>query len=221
MDDFMKYIQTVFIAAATLCSTALNAGTGEQTKAVDEAFAQINKSTREMSTLSATFKQIKKFRILTSHMVLEGSLYINRAPFKLAWHIEKPVGYTAIISEDRLLQWDRESDRTKEYKFSDNPVLGMIARIYHDILLGDFAAITRDCDVSVDTPAYTMNVTPQAKSAMSKAVSKIVFVFNKDFRNLISVSIDEAGGNSTTIDFNDIKVNGTIPEKAWKTGNDS
>ena len=221
MDDFMKYIQTIIIAAVSLCSIVLNAETDARTKAVDDAFAQINQSTREMSTFSAKFKQIKKFRILTSHMVLEGSLYINRTPFKLAWHIEKPIGYTAIISEDRLLQWDKETDRTKEYKFSDNPILGMIAKIYHDILLGDFARITQDCDVSIDKPAYTVNVTPQAKSPMSKAVSKIVFIFNKDFRNLISVSIDESGGNSKTIDFNDIKVNGTIPEKAWKTGNDS
>ena len=56
---------------------------------------------------------------------------------------------------------------------------------------------------------------------MIKAVSKLTFVFNKDFRNLTSISIDECGGNSTVINFNDIKINGIIPEKAWKTGNDS
>lgn len=220
MDSSMKYILAVTIAAITLCSNALNGGNDVRTKDVDDAFAGINQSMREISTFSAKFKQIKKFRILTSHMVLDGSLYINRAPFKLAWRIEKPIEYAAIISEDRLLQWDRDTDRTKEYKFSDNPMLGMIAKIYHDILLGDFSRIAQDCDISVDKPAYTVKVTPQAKSSMGKAVSKIIFVFSKDFRNLISVSIDESGGNSTTIDFNDIKINGIIPENAWMTGND-
>jgi outer membrane lipoprotein-sorting protein len=221
MDDFMNYRQTIIIAAITLCSIVFNTVTAARTKSDDDAFSQINQSTREMSTFSAKFKQIKKFRILTSQMVLEGSIYINRVPFKLAWHIEKPIGYTAIISEDRLLQWDKETDRTKEYKFSDNPMLGIIAKVYHDILLGDFSGIGQECDITVDKPACTVNVTPRAKSNMIKAVSKLTFVFNKDFRNLTSISIDECGGNSTVINFNDIKINGIIPEKAWKTGNDS
>lgn len=221
MDNPMRYIQTVIIAFIMFCSMMLNALTTAQTDPLDDTLSKINESMREMSTFSAKFKQIKKFRILASPMLLEGSICINRTPFKLAWNIEKPIGYTAIISEDRLLQWDKETDRTKEYKFSDNPMLGMIAKTYHDILLGDFSRIAKECDITVDKQTYTINVTPQASTNMSKAVSKITFVFNKEFCYLVAISIDEPGGNSTTIDFSDIKLNSAIPEKAWIAGTDS
>ncbi len=218
----MRYIIQVLIAIIAFCTITLNAVTTSQTDVVvDGTLFQINESMKEMSTFSAKFKQVKKFRILASPMLLEGSIYINRSPFKLAWNIEKPIGYTAIISEDRLLQWDKETGSTKEYKFSDNPMLGMIAKTYHDILLGDFSRIVKECDIAVDKPAYTINVTPMANSKMSKAVSKITFTFNKDFCYLVAISIDEPGGNSTTIDFSDIKLNSAIPEKAWIAGNDS
>lgn len=218
----MRYIQTLIIAAITFFTISLNTLVATpQTDHAEDTLSQINESMKEMSTFSAKFKQIKKFRILASPMLLEGSIYINRSPFKLAWNIEKPIGYMAIISDDRLLQWDKETDSTKEFKFSDNPMLGMIAKTYHDILLGDFSRIAKECDIAVDKPAYTINVTPFPNSNMGKAVSKITFVFNKDFCYLVAISIDEPGGNSTTIDFSNIKLNSAISEKAWIAGNDS
>ena len=217
----MRYIQICAIAFIIFCCIPLSAVSTAKTDKVDDTLSQINKSMMQMSTFSAKFKQVKKFRILSSPMFLEGSIYINRSPFKLAWNIEKPIGYTAIISEDRLLQWDKETDSTKEYKFSDNPMLGMIAKTYNDILLGEFSRIAKECDISIDKPTYTINVTPLPNSNMGKAVSKITFAFNKDFCYLVAISIDEPGGNSTTIDFSDIKLNSVISEKAWIAGNDT
>ncbi|MFA7230413.1 MAG: outer membrane lipoprotein carrier protein LolA [Victivallaceae bacterium] len=208
------------ILALVVCGIVLNAENPAAVP-VDAALAEVNLAMREMTTFSAKFKQIKKFRILTSNIVLDGSIYINRSPFKLAWHIEKPMRYTVIMSEDRLLQWDEETADTKEYKFTDNPVLEMVAKTYHDILLGDFSRLAGECDIVVDKPAYAIKVTPLAKSNMSKAVSQITFIFNQNFRHLLHISIVEPGGNSTTIDFSEIKINGAIPEKAWTAGNDS
>lgn len=221
MGKFMKYVQHVVLGAIIFCFFTFNTVGTAQTDPLDVTLSNVNQSMQKMTTFSAKFKQIKNFRILTSPMLLEGSIYINRTPFKLAWNIEKPIGYTAIISEDKLLQWDKETNHTKEYKFSDNPILGMIAKTYHDILLGDFSGISKECDISIDEPAYTINVIPKTNSNMSKAVSRIIFVFNKDFCYLVSISIDEPGGNSTIIDFSDIKLNSAIPEKAWIAGNDS
>lgn len=221
MGKFMRYRQTVFITFVIIYSIMFSSISAPQPNPMEETLAQVNESMKQMTTFSAKFKQVKKFRILASPMLLEGSIYINRSPFKLSWNIEKPIGYTAVISDDKLMQYDKETDQTKEYKFSDNPMLGMIAKTYHDILLGDFSGISKECDITVDKDAYTINVTPLSESNMRKAVSKITFVFNQDFCYLVSISIDEPGDNSTVIDFSDIKLNSIIPEKAWIAGNDS
>jgi outer membrane lipoprotein-sorting protein len=221
MDELIRYLQTIFVTLIIFCNVNVSAENTKPAPDVDDTIAIINQATQNMSTFNAKFKQIKRFRILTNPMVIDGMIYINRTPFKLAWHIQKPISYSVIISDDRLLQWDNDSARAKEYIFSDNPVLGMISKTYHDILLGDFSRIAKECEISVDKRSNAINVTPFPNSNMSKAITKIIFVFNEKFQHLTSISIAEPGGNSTIIDFTDIRINDTIPDKAWMIGNES
>lgn len=218
MAELMKYIGFTVIAILTLsCASAFAV---EDAAVNNDALTEINKAMRQTATFSARFKQIKKFRILTSAIELDGHLYINRAPFRLAWRIEKPMLYTVIMNDDRLLQWDEETARTREYKFNDNPVLKVVSQTYHDILLGDFSQIARDCDITVVKSTYTIKVVPKAGSNMGKAVAAITFRFNENFHHLVRIDVIESGGNTTVTDFSDIKINEPIAENAWKTGND-
>lgn len=217
MAEFMKYFRAAVMTALLGWGVSLEA----ENAASEVTLSEINQSMRKMSTFSARFKQVKQFRILTSHIVLDGSIYISRSPFKLAWRIEKPMRYTVIMDENRLWQWDEETTHTKEYKFNDNPVLKMVSQTYHELMLGDFTRIAGECDIAIDSSSHAIKVTPRAKSNMSKAISQITFRFNENFRYLVHIAIAEPGGNSTTIDFSGIKINEPISEKAWIHGNDS
>lgn len=175
----------------------------------------VRDASRQMKTFKATFRQVKKFKILSSAIELDGRIFIRRKPFKLAWTVTSPVRYKAIITDDELTQWDEDSGRTKTMEFDDNPMLQVMSKTYQDLLLGDFSRFSRECDIHVDKSNFTVRVTPRGDAAMSQFVSVISFHFVKGFKCVDRVFISEPAGNNTTIDFSDIEMNTPIPDSAW------
>jgi outer membrane lipoprotein-sorting protein len=212
--------QLIIAAVIVLFAFRPNALGASDSTTTNQTIAQIGQNTKLISTFRAKFKQIKTFRILKKQMILEGDIFINRAPFKLAWHIRHPILHSTLITDEQMLQYDSDSDHVKKYKYTDNPILSTIAKTYHDILLGDYSRLAAQCEISTEKDKNYIDFKPLAGSDMAQAVAKIRFLFNQDFTYLIGVVIEEPGGNSTKIDFSDIRINDVIPEKSWKIGND-
>ncbi len=214
----MRYFRIIF---ALLLAAVPAIGFAAEESNQDANLAEVKKQMSLMSTFSANFNQTKHFKILSSDIYIKGSIYIRKKPFSLAWIMDAPMRYKVIMTDNYLLQWDEESGNVKEYKFGDNPMLNMISRIYHDILIGDFTQISGESKITVDTTEFTIDIIPISGSEMSKAISKITFKFSENFRYLVHISIIEPEGNSTTIDFFDVNMNESIPAKVWLIGNDS
>ncbi len=199
----------VFAAALSMFCVAATA-----TDSLDE----IHRNMQQMNTFSAQFSQIKKFNILSKPLLLQGRLFIQRAPFKLAWHIESPLRCSVIMDMEELRQWNEDSEDISVIRMADNPVLKTVSDSYRTMLTGDFSSFNTTCKLELDKATRILTLTPLPGSQMGQFIKIIRFSFAEDYQYLTRIEIVEVNNNSTLINFNNVSVNKALPGNAWSIG---
>ncbi|OGV37397.1 MAG: hypothetical protein A2020_15070 [Lentisphaerae bacterium GWF2_45_14] len=175
----------------------------------------ISRNMERVKTFSAEFEQVKKFKILMRPIRLNGRLYIQRKPFRLAWRVDSPVNCVTVMDADKLIQWDESSGCKSEISISSNPVLKTVTDTYRAMLLGDFSSFEKTCSIKFNSSRKSLTVIPRSDSDMGRFIDKIIFYFSPDLEYLEKIDISEIHENSTSILFKNISINKELPVSAW------
>ena len=186
--------------------------------AAADSLDEIHRNMQQMNTFSTKFTQIKKFNILSKPLLMKGRLFIQRNPFKLAWHIESPLRCSVIMDMEELRQWNEDSEDISVIRMADNPVLKTVSDSYRTMLTGDFSSFNTNCKLELDKTTRILSLIPLPGSQMGQFIKMIQFRFTEDYQYLNQIEIIEVNNNSTLINFNDASVNKALPDNAWSIG---
>ncbi len=176
--------------------------------------AELTEAAASMQTLQCRFVQEKTSSMLAEPTVAEGTMHYA-APERMRWEYTKPYAFALVVNGDRIVKVTDGKAEVVDGK-SNRMYQGIVS-----IIMGS-ASGKKLFDTSVfDVVLYDEDVcwraemTPKRRD-MKRMFSQLVFRFDKKTKGISQVEFKEAGGDITSIRFEDIKLNEAIGESKFQ-----
>jgi outer membrane lipoprotein-sorting protein len=183
-----------FIAGPSSAGTADAPG-------IPELLKRIGERVSEFKTLKTDFIQEKDLAIFKRKIVMRGRIYLQK-PNTIAWHVDKPVKYSVLITDTAIRQWDEDTDQVQEIPFSKNPVFKIVLNQMTTWFSGNYGSLLNEYTVKVmQQRPYVFEFMPKESNFSRKIIKSITVTFREDEKYLEKIKIQEMSGDSTTITF--------------------
>lgn len=161
----------------------------------------IGKKVSNFKSLKTDFVQEKNLAMFQKKIVLRGRIYMQK-PNKLAWHVDKPVKYSVVITDKSIRQWDEDTNQVQEISLSKNPVFKNVVNQLSVWFSGEYGALMDDNSISVlQKHPLVIEFVPNEKNMARKMIKSITITFRDDEKYLKKIKIHEMSGDTTTLDF--------------------
>ncbi len=185
-------------------------------QAVSDFLRRLEKKTSAFKSLQTSFVQEKELAAFKNKIVIEGRIYLLK-PAKVAWHVDRPLKYSVIITDKSVKQWDEDTNQVQEIPFSENPVLRTVFGYLNGWFSGNYVSFLEDYDVRIlQQEPPRLEFIPKAKSVVKKVVQSIVVSFQKDGRYLKQIKIQDISGDNTTISLENTLFNVPLDSSVWE-----
>lgn len=200
------------IAASAPCALALREARADD---VNDALDKITAARASLKNLVAPFTQIRTIGLLASEVKSTGELTLIR-PDRLRWEINPPDAVTYWILPDGLYMRTGSSDKAVKAP----PNAGKFGAVLGDIVVfmgGDPKKLRERYDLSVPSTSggITLVAVPKADD-LRKIVSRIEMKTTPELWAMSRVTIEEAGGDKSVIDFGTPVRDGSIDPAKMK-----
>ena len=175
--------------------------------------AELTEAAAAMQTLQCRFVQEKTSSMLAEPSVSEGTMHFA-SPDKMRWEYTAPYVFALVVNGDRIVKVTDGKAEVLE---------GKTGRMYQgivDIIMGS-ASGKKLFDTSVfdvvmydDDTFWRAEMTPKRRD-MKRMFSQLVFRFDKKTKGISRVEFKDAGGDVTSIRFEDIKLNEAIGKEVF------
>jgi outer membrane lipoprotein-sorting protein len=198
-------------------------GYPQDTKAVRDNRADLNsvlnrleKNMSGIKTLKTGFIQEKELAVFKQKVVLKGNVYIEK-PARLAWHVNEPMKYRMVISQDMISQWDEDTNKVQKISLSKNPAFEAAIGQMREWFSGTYTPLLKEYEITVlkENPA-SLKFTPRAQSFAGNVIKSVTVDFRKDEKYIGRIFIEEKSGDTTTLNFTDTQLNISLDDSAWK-----
>ena len=172
--------------------------------------AELTEAAAAMQTLQCRFVQEKTSTMLAEPSVAEGTMHYA-SPDRMRWEYTSPYAFALVVNGDHIIKVTEGKAEKLE---------GNSSRMYQgivSIIMGS-ASGKKLFDTSVfdvvlyDEDAYwRAEMTPKRRD-MKRMFSQLVFRFDKKTKGISRVEFKDAGGDVTSIRFEDMKLNEAIGE---------
>ena len=198
-------MQTALIAFL-LFSSALLCG-GE-----DAALAAALKRVGDCRAVAAKFTQTRRLKDLDMEVVIRGSM-VSEKHGRLLWRVDDPVPSVTLITERKLLHWDKETGKVAELA-ADLPWLKLLRDSFTDCLSGDVGKLKRFFAVA-EVPPNKLKLTPLTPE-LKQLYAGIELVVDLERDAIVELVLDEPSGDRMTIRFDAVHRDPELPESLWK-----
>ena len=207
--------KTNFALLLALLATSVWAQTGKPLSEAEsqKVVASLTEAASSMKTMQCSFVQEKTSTMLAEPSVAEGTMHYA-SPDRMRWEYTSPYAFALVVNGDHIIKVTEGKAEKLE---------GNSSRMYQgivSIIMGS-ASGKKLFDTSVfdvvlyDEDAYwRAEMTPKRRD-MKRMFSQLVFRFDKKTKGISRVEFKDAGGDITSIRFEDIKLNGAIDEKVF------
>jgi outer membrane lipoprotein carrier protein len=175
--------------------------------------AELTEAAASMQTLQCRFMQEKTSTMLAEPTVAKGTMHYA-APDRLRWEYTSPYAFALVVNGDRIVKVT--DGKAEKLEGNSNRMYQGIVSIIMGSASGKKLFDTSVFDVMLyDDGAYwRAEMTPKRRD-MKRMFSQLVFRFDKKTNGISRVEFKDAGGDVTSIRFEDIKLNEAIGEKVF------
>ena len=175
--------------------------------------AELTEAAAAMQTLQCHFIQEKISTMLAEPTVAEGTMHYA-APDRMRWEYTSPYAFALVVNGDRIVKVTEGRAEALE---------GNSSRMYQGIvgIIMGSASGKKLFDTSVfdvvlydEGACWRAEMMPKRRD-MKRMFSQLVFRFDKKTKGISRVEFKEAGGDVTSICFEDIKLNEAIEENVF------
>jgi len=205
---------------SSLINIPLLADAGEekiyQTSDISALLHRLEKKVTGFESLKIDFVQEKNLAIFQKKIVLKGKIYLQR-PHRVVWHIDEPVKYSVIITDEFVRQWDEDTGQVQEIPLSRKPVFRAVLDQLTAWFSGRYVSLLEDYDVQVlqQSPSI-LRFVPKETNITVKIIKHIIVAFRRDEKYLKQIKFQEISGDSTIIIFKNIILNAPIDDSVFK-----
>ena len=182
----------------------------EQVK--DEFVFKMKQSYNSMTTLQSDFEQTKTMSIMKEDLISSGSFYYQK-PDMMKWDQTSPELYYFIINKKEIIRFNGKKRQTLS---PSSPQ----AMVFREFILGTVDGSIFEDDrfesiFSQKEKHIEVVLTPK-QGNMKKRIDKITLVFNSESMFLKTLSIEEKGGDLTTIEFANQQLNNELTKSTFE-----
>ena len=196
--------KAIFIVLLALLATSAWAQKPLTEAESQKVMAVLTEAAASMHTLQCRFVQEKTSSMLAEPSVAEGRMHFA-APDQLRWEYTSPYAFALVVNGDRI---EKVTDGKTEV------LDGKSGRMYQGmvgLIMGSatgkklFDTTVFDIALYDDDTYWRADMTPKRRD-MKRMFSQLVFCFDKKTNGISRVEFKDAGGDVTSIRFEDIKV---------------
>jgi len=166
-----------------------------------ELLSTIGKKVSNFKSLKTDFVQEKDLAMFKKKIVLRGRIYMEK-PNRLAWHVDKPMKYSVVITDKSIRQWDEDTNKVQEFSLEKNPIFKNVVNQLSVWFSGEYSALMDDNNVTViQQHPLIIEFVPNEKNIAKKMIRSITITFREDEKYLKKIRIQEMSGDTTTIEF--------------------
>ncbi len=171
----------------------------------DEIMEMLTQQAASMQCMNCRFTQQKTMAMLTEPTVSEGLMNYN-SPDKMRWEYTSPYSFALLVDGEKIT---KITDRNEEVLDAKS------GRMYQGIVSIIMSSATGqklfdksmfDVAITDDGEFWKAEMKPK-KHNMKRMFSMLTFYFAKSNNIINKVEMTEAGGDVTTIQFYDMKIN--------------
>jgi len=177
---------------------------------------RLGRQVSNFKSLKTDFVQEKNLAIFQNKIILKGRIYLQK-PGRIAWHVDKPVKYSVLITDTMIRQWDEDTDQVQEISLSKNPVFKVAIGQLTTWFNGDYISLLDDYTVRIRRlDPFVLEFFPKETNAAKKFIKTVTITFREDEKYLKQIKIQEPSGDSTTLSFEDTVLNAPLEERFFK-----
>jgi outer membrane lipoprotein-sorting protein len=186
------------------------------TRASMDIIEHVQQNLKNVGTVEADFDEGKTLAMLNHTLSIRGHLALQK-PDWLIWIVKEPVRYAVRIEGDEVRQWDEDTNNVQVIHLGGDPTFKAISEQIQAWFLGNYKALGDNYDVMVlKSDPLTLQFLPRSDSMIAKILKSVELTFNHDVTYIDSMVIRETGGDTTTIQFLNSKVNQPIAADTWE-----
>ncbi|MFC1889998.1 outer membrane lipoprotein carrier protein LolA [Thermodesulfobacteriota bacterium] len=209
-----KIIRSIIAAWIIVLSLAANAHVDDLTIVL----TRLEKNMMEVNSIETTFQQIKKLAIFKQNIEINGKVYMQK-PGKFAWHVFKPIKYSMVMNGSQMRQWDEETGTIQKVSLKKNPAFQAAFGQMRLWLSSSYLSMRSEYEIELrDEKPLVLEFVPLQNNLARNYIQSVTVTFREDERYIQSIAIVEIGGDSTLLNFLDIRLNHAIPDSAWRMG---
>ena len=204
------WLSILFVAMSLFASAQTQLSESQS----QEIMASLTEAASSMHTMRCRFVQSKTMAMLTEPSVSEGKMYFS-SPDRLRWEYLTPYPFALVVNGERIVKVTDgkaevlEGNAGRMYQ----GIVSMIMGIASGKKLFDTSAF--DVVLYDDGAFWKAEMTPKRRD-MKRMFSQLVFHFDKKTQTISWVEFFEAGGDVTSIRFEEIRLNGEIGEEKFQ-----
>jgi len=177
---------------------------------------RLGRQVSDFKSLKTDFVQEKNLAIFQNKIILKGRIYLQK-PGRIAWHVDKPVKYSVLITDTMVRQWDEDTDQVQEISLSKNPVFKVAIGQLTTWFNGDYISLLDDYTVRIRRQdPFVLEFFPKETNAAKKFIKTVTITFREDEKYLKQIKIQEPSGDSTTLSFEGTVLNAPLEERFFK-----
>jgi len=178
--------------------------------------SRLEKKMSGIKTLKTSFVQEKELAVFKQKVVLKGTIYIEK-PARLAWHVNEPMKYIMVISQNMISQWDEDTNKVQRISLSKNPAFEAAIGQMREWFSGAYTPLLKEYEIILlkDNPA-SLKFTPRTATFAGNVIKSVTVDFRKDEQYINRIFIEEKSGDTTNLSFVDTHLNIPLEDSIWK-----
>ena len=207
-----KTIFLLLLALLTTTTWAQNEKPLSETES-QKVITALTQTAASMQTLQCRFVQEKTSSMLAEPSIAKGTMHYA-TPDRMRWEYTEPYAFALVVNGEQITNVTDGKAEVLDGK-SSRMYQGMVS-----LIMGSasgkklFDASVFDVALYDDNEFWRAEMTPKRRD-MKRMFSQLVFRFDKKTKGISRVEFKDAGGDLTSIHFEDIKLNEAIGEKVF------